>query len=29
MLNNLFGEMPEKQYHDYVYNTSVYFDSIF
>ncbi len=29
MLNILFGEMPEKQYHNYVYNTSVYFDSIF
>lgn len=29
MLNILFGEMPEKQYPNYVYNTSVYFDNTY
>lgn len=29
MLNILFGEIPEKQYPNYVYNTSVYFDNTY
>ena len=29
MLNILFGEMPEKQYPNYVYNTSMYFDNTY
>ncbi len=29
MLNIYFGEMPEKQFPNYVYNTSVYFDNTY